>query len=189
MDDNSTIVSSAASTLFTPLFHARTGINQPTLETPPISTQSSPERYEAEPFQGLCKQPETTQSPTSSPMRLRLTAPHSSPTAIKLLPSNRAAKKAPLKNRWRNPAAKARRANKVWVFKNLLGNWGSATNNKHKAQWLREQYACGRWIAAMTDSAPVGLGEEAGRELDDASWEMHPFRWGYEVTPEEALGG
>lgn len=176
LDDSSTVVSSVASVPFPPHFYAGTAISQPTATTPITSATSShkrkrtaPKRFTPEPFQRPRKQHKSTKTTASRPP----------PTGIKL--------------RLRNPVAARKRGykgGKIWFFKTMTGEWGTATNDPHKAQWLRQQYACARWIIAVDDATPLGFEDseqrrDRDRKNEDWSWDRY---WGAELMPMEALG-
>ena len=180
-DDFSTIVPSVASTQFAPVFYRATGFPQPA------------------PAKQPCKQAKKTQTPTkTSPIRLRLTQPRPPPTGIKQRLRNPAARPEPIKIRLQNSAAQQKlktlrpkpSSTRLWFFRNQDGKWGDATNDEEEAQWLREVFACARWIKGVEESRPtrpLGCGARMLRE-EEESWQKDLSGWDAELRPEDALG-
>ena len=208
-DDFSTVVASVASTEFAPDFYRATGFPQPALKTTTSSPSSlkrgrSFESAASKPEQQPRKRAKKLQTSTKpSPIRLRLTQPRPPPTGIKLRLRNPAAKPEPIKIRLRNPAINSKQTlkirrpkhspppNKVWFFRNQEGKWCDATNDKDEAQWLREVFACARWIKGVEESRPTSRLLRSGARMprkEEESWQKNLCGWDAELRPEDALG-
>jgi hypothetical protein len=207
-DDFSTVVASVASTEFASAFYRATGFPRPALKTTTSSRSSlkrgrSPESAASEPEHQPRKRAKKLQTSTKpSPIRLRLTQPRPPPTGIKLRLRNPAARPQPIKIRLRNPAVnfkqtlKTRRPkrsppNKVWFFRNQEGKWCGATNDQDEAQWLREVFACARWIKGVEESRPTSRLLRNGARMprtEEEGWQKNLCGWDAELRPEDALG-